>query len=426
MRPGRVFSGVRRSRQLPHGRSAVPFREDSSEDPSESVGDAVVELEPEEDDLEAVEELEPLEEVSDDIEDLEQVEDLAPVEDFLPIEDLASVPDDEEIVEELEAGDEDEDDEFNLESAREVEEIGERASPFLSAYTSFGTAFENTGWQESPSQSSRPTVYRADEIRPDAVAIYGIENKGSHHVVDMDDFVAFAGKHQSVIEERDGLVRIEASAYFGEYRDVDQRTQALAEQIIHRHSSSSIDDVLGAAFADLDFGDILGSEGAPMGEGPDSTESSLRVVSGGFELPFVTAAGDSSVRQVFRQLVRLTRRWDARVAVVMEQIPDGRLRASFGLGLPEDCSDELTLSPNSDIAQVIVPYRRVALLKRPLSGFRDFVGTCQAQKLGGINSWLLLPLKDAASPTLSDVGFSRSFEDLVDLTHQYEIVPRAV
>jgi hypothetical protein len=57
---------------------------------------------------------------------------------------------------------------------------------------------------------------------------------------------------------------------------------------------------------------------------------------------------------------------------------------------------------------------------------RDFAGSCQARRLTAISNWLLLPLTDSQKQRYLMVGFSRSFEDLVDLTTQYEIVPRAV
>ena len=308
----------------------------------------------------------------------------------------------------------------------DVEEVDHQPAPFFSAVSSFGSLPGQSQWRSEAGVADRPSVYRADEIRPETVAIRGIENTSTHHVVDLDDFVAFAGKNQTVIEQQEGLIRIEASAYFGEYRDVDQRTQALADQVMTRHTAQGIDAVFGASFGDLDFGDILGGDQTTSADVPDTPDSPLRVVSGGFELPYVTAAGDSGVRQVYRQLVRLTRRWDARVALLLEETPDHGMKGGFGLGLPEECPDQITLGRDSDLARTIVPYQRVALLKQPMSAFRDFAGSCQAQKLSAINNWLLLPLKDADHRRYLMVGFSRSFDDLMDLSVQYEIIPRAV
>ncbi|MFW5695223.1 MAG: hypothetical protein ACOCYB_08635, partial [Alkalispirochaeta sp.] len=308
----------------------------------------------------------------------------------------------------------------------EVEATDHQPTPFFSASSSFGSTNGPVRWRPDIDLPSRPSVYRADEIRPQAVAIRGIEHTGTHHVIDLDDFVAFAGRNQSVIEERDGLIRIEAAAYFGEYRDIDQRTQALAEQVMTRHMSQGIDAVLGASFGDLDFGDILGSDEPSSIDAADTSDSTLRVVSGGFDLPYVDAGGETGVRQVYRQLVRLTRRWDARVALLLEETPNRGLRGGFGLGMPEQCREPLSLGADSDLATTIVPHRRVVLLKEPLSVFRDFVGSCQADKLSAINSWLLLPLKDSDHRRYLMVGFSRTFEDLMDLAGKYEIIPRAV
>ncbi|MEX2445421.1 MAG: hypothetical protein WD492_17610 [Alkalispirochaeta sp.] len=390
---------------------------------TEVLDDAEVADEPQElqepEELEEVAELEPLDEDGD-LDELEEPEDLEEVSEFEVDSDVDGV--DSEEVEELEDESETDDESEPV----EVEDVDHYRTPFFSAVSSFGSAAELTQWRLDSPAPDRPSVYRADEIRPEAVAIRGIENTNTHHVVDLDDFVAFAGKNQTVIEEREGLIRIEASAYFGEYHEVDQRTQALADQVMTRRSSQGIDDVLGASFGNFDFGDILGGDESDASDPADSPDSPLRVVSGGFELPYVTAGGESGVRQVYRQLVRLTRRWNARVALLLEETRDHGLRGGFGLGMPEECSEQILLGAESDLARTIVPYQRVALLKQPLSAFRDFAGTCQAQKLSAINNWLLLPLKDSDKRRYLMVGFARSFDDLMDLSVQYEIIPRAV
>jgi hypothetical protein len=364
-------------------------------------------------------------EVEEEAAELEPVEEAEGVEELEPahIEEIsgADVPDDED-VEELE-------EDLIVDDGSDpvdLEEVGHQPAPFFSSASSFGSGEGQRQWRSEHVAADRPSVYRADEIRPEAVVIRGVENTSTHHVVDLDDFVAFAGKNQTVIEEREGIIRIEAAAYFGEYRDIDQRTQALADQVMTRHTSQGIDDVFGASFGDLDFGDILGGEASGTADPADTPDSPLRVVSGGFELPYINVGGDSGVRQVYRQLVRLTRRWDARVALLLEETPDHGLKGGFGLGMPEECNDQILLGPHSDLARAVVPYQRVALLKQPISTFKDFAGTCQAQRLSAINSWLLLPLKDADHRRYLMVGFSRSFDDLMDLSVQYEIIPRAV
>ncbi|HKK49311.1 MAG TPA: hypothetical protein VJ932_09450, partial [Alkalispirochaeta sp.] len=364
------------------------------------------------------------------IEELEHVAELVPVDDQNEVlEDIAEL----DAAEDDTSLDEEQIEELDYEAASDddsepvdVESIDHQPAPFFSSASSFGAGRAQMQWSSDSDTPGRPSVYRADEIRPEAVALRGIENTNTHHVIDLDDFVAFAGRNQTVIEERDGLIRIEAAAYFGEYRDVDQRTQALAEQVINRHISQGIDAVLGASFGDLDFGDILGTDTPSPVDTAETSDSTLRVVSGGFELPYVDTGGDSGVRQMYRQLVRLTRRWDARVALMLEQTEDYGLRGGFGLGMPEECSAPITLAPTSDLASTIVPYRRVVLLKQPIAAFRDFVGSCHAERLSAINSWLLLPLKDADRRRYLMVGFSRSFDDLLDLAGKYEIIPRAV
>jgi hypothetical protein len=150
----------------------------------------------------------------------------------------------------------------------------------------------------------------------------------------------------------------------------------------------------------------------------------LRFVSGGFELPYSGEGGDAGVRQVYRELVSLTRRWDARTAAVLEPASDGGLVGSFTLGLPADCPEQFRITADRDMVRNVFEFRRVALLKQRLSAFRDFGESCHARKLASIGSWLFLPLNTVTGAYLM-IGFQRSFEDLLDLTSRYDIVSRA-
>ncbi len=373
-------------------------------------------------DVDDPEELEALEEIAESDEPgsgaLEPVEELEPVdvEDLSPVRGTVAS---EELIEELDEV------QFDSAEALPIEEVGEGAPSFVSAFSSFGGASSIRDSLPSSTDGPAPTVPIRKETLPDEIVVRGIENTETHHIMEIEDFFASAGRRHSVFEERDGLIQIRAAAYFAEYRDIDQRVQLLAEQILLHHDLSSIDDVLKTAFDDLDFDDIFDDAESEQSSA-DHQDTALRIVSGGFEFPIRVDSGNVGVRQVYRELVQITRRWNARVALVLDELADGRMQGSFGIGLSEECDSSLSFEPDCDLVRNVVAFRRVALLKRPLSFFRDFADTCHASKLVSVNSWLLLPLRDTGARRYLMVGFSRPFDSLMDLTMRYDIVPRAV
>ncbi|MFW5643659.1 MAG: hypothetical protein ACOCYQ_06480, partial [Alkalispirochaeta sp.] len=412
--------------------------------------------------VEADEELEELDDASEDIgeavevaevEELEEFEELDQAEERRPPEETDEPEEVQELeeleesgaadeVEELDVVTEEEPELLPVDMAEEVEELSEveveddsvspavlldhSPRPFLSSATSFGGAFmrPSADTAEEGHRSHFTPVFRADELGLEKIVIHGLDNSSSYQVVELDDFIAFAGKTQTIIEEREGLAQIQATAYFDESRNVDQRILGLAEQVLHRRSLGGIEDVLGGAFDDIDFGDLFDGElQQGSGNGGDETGRTLRFVSGGFELPYTNESGDAGVRRVYRELVTLTRQWDARVAVILEPV-DGGFASSFTLGMPAECPESFTLPGHSDIVRNVCSYRRVALLKQRLGRFRDFGETCHARKLASVGSWLFLPLNTGTGSYLV-IGFTRSFEDLLDLTSRYEIVSRA-
>ena len=144
-------------------------------------------------------------------------------------------------------------------------------------------------------------------------------------------------------------------------------------------------------------------------------DGTLRAGSDGFLFPGVDGRGDSGVRQVYRQLVRITRRWQARVAIVLDQSKDGDAKGIFGLGLPDSCELPFTIPAQSDIAQVVLNLKRVLLLKKPLGYYQTLHASCYADKLSSIQSWVFFPLVRGDTQRYLVVGFSRSFDDLTDL-----------
>ncbi|MCG8480789.1 MAG: hypothetical protein MI724_16975, partial [Spirochaetales bacterium] len=366
--------------------------------------------------LELLEEIEEWDEPEPDAPEL--VEELAPIaaEDPLPVRDTVASG---EVIEELDEV------QFDSAEALPIEEVGEGATSLVSAFSSFGGASSIRDSLSSPTDDPQPAIPIRRDILPDEIVVRGIENTDTHHVMEIEDFFASAGRRRNVFEERDGLVQIQAAAYFAEYHDIDQRVQVLAEQILLHHDLSGIDDVLKAAFDDLDFDDIF-DDAESVSSSAGQQDTALRVASGGFEFPIKVDSGNVGVRQVYRELVQITRRWNARVALVLDELTDGRMQGSFGIGLSEECDSSLALQPDCALVRNVIAFRRVALLKRPLSFFRDFADTCQASKLVSVNSWLLLPLRDTGARRYLMVGFSRPFDSLIDLTMRYDIVPRAV
>ncbi len=387
---------------------------------------------------ESLEDVEDLEEISagPDDENVEELEELEPIDQddavrFLEVVSDSEAPiieldrvQDEEVVGELETVEDDDG------TVHPVLLIESSQMPFLSSSMSFGGQFvKPTGVsEEHTEQPVRTAFFRSDEIGSERVIIRGLENNISYQVVELDDFLTFAGKNQSIIDERNGIAQIQAAAYFVENPRVDVRIQNLADQIINHQTVGSIEDVMANAFDDMDFGDLFDADSSGSNQTVpafgERSDTSLRLVSGGFALPHTGESGDAGVRQVYRELVGLTRRWDARVAVILESRQDGGVVGSFSLGMPSECPDPFKIPSDSDIFENVFAYRRVGLLKKKLGAFRDFEENCYARRLASINSWLLLPLS-SDSGTYLMVGFARTFEDLLEISSRYEIASRA-
>ncbi|TVR69441.1 MAG: hypothetical protein EA427_08520, partial [Spirochaetaceae bacterium] len=162
------------------------------------------------------------------------------------------------------------------------------------------------------------------------IRIGGPQITVAYHVVEIEEFVAMSQASHSVIDERNGLVQIDSGAFFTDPSDLDHRVQVLADQVINHSHVETIDSVFGSAFDDLDFGDILNAsdeQTTPRSPDiPDQREVPLRLGAEGFELTASLDNSDTGIRQVYRQLVRLTGLWDARAAMILEQGSDGVIR----------------------------------------------------------------------------------------------------
>ncbi|TVR69203.1 MAG: hypothetical protein EA427_08870 [Spirochaetaceae bacterium] len=111
--------------------------------------------------------------------------------------------------------------------------------------------------------------------------------------------------------------------------------------------------------------------------------------------------------------------------MIVEEGSVGVIRSSFALGLPDDWSAGLELTPDSDFARHIVPFRRVVLLKQNLSDFRDFQNTAFRGRFSLVQNWLLIPLVAKERLRYLMIGFPRKYEDLNELSAKNEIIPNA-
>ncbi|SIQ70581.1 hypothetical protein SAMN05920897_11367 [Alkalispirochaeta americana] len=318
------------------------------------------------------------------------------------------------------------------EEVLEAEELSPSGSPFLGFNFSFSgrAAPATTVFPESEGRFGKNTS-EADEAESGGARIRGAANTLTHQAVELEEFVNLNTSWVQVIGERDGLVHIQSEAYHGEGASSreDRLLHKLVDQIVNHRHVETIDALFGNAFGDLSFEDILEDSdsgvdhAARRGDIPDAP---LRLGANGFEFSASLEEGDAEVRQVYRQLVKLTRIWNARAATVLEAGDDNSITSSFSLGLPEDWSDDFRLEPECDLAQCIFPHRRVLLLKQNLREYRDFSGVSFGEHFPPVHSWLLLPLQSRERQRYLMVGFLQKHNTLKDLCRETEIFPGAV
>ena len=275
------------------------------------------------------------------------------------------------------------------------------------------------GSQELPS-NTRVTVHPAQKP---LYSIHGLTNSDAFQLVDVDDFAALLVRNSKVIEERGGLPYIDTSAFTRKSPRIDLQTQTLAYQIIAHRNEASFDEVLQSRYGDLDLDDVLGKSANKHPTGNETPPNSLAIGYGGFDLG--VGSTDGSEHEVYRRLVRLIQRWDARSACILDRQDDAGWSAHFSIGMPQSCPSVFSLAPDTELAHNVFDLKRVLLLKCPLSTLRDFDGDCHAEQLELIRSWLWVPLEHHGGRYLM-VGFARSFENLVDLSTRTQIVAEAV
>ena len=391
--------------------TAAKGRSRSGPDPAEPM-----EAEPAEaEDLEPVEaeDLEPVE-----MEDLEPAEaepadaaeaEPAEVEDFEPVEveDLETAE-----VEDLEPVEVESADAAEAETA-EVENLESAANDGQSGAISSGN-----------SRELQPNVRAtAPPVPKSLYSVRGLIDSDTFQLVDIDDFAALLMQNSRVIEEHAGLPYIDTSAFGRKSPRIDLQTQTLADQIITHRNEASFDEVLHSRYGDLDLDDVLGTSDEANLPHSETPPSGLSIRHGGFD--FGVASTDGSEHEVYRGLVRLTRRWNARLACILERRSDAGWSVRFAIGMPQNCPDALNLGPDAELVRNVFALKRVLLMKRPLSMFRDFDDSCHAEQLESIWSWLWVPLEHRDGRYLL-VGFARSFEDLADLSTRTQIVAEAV
>lgn len=141
------------------------------------------------------------------------------------------------------------------------------------------------------------------------------------------------------------------------------------------------------------------------------------------ELPSLVDRSDAGIRQVYRHLVHISRRWDAQVAVLFEQTPSG-WDGSFSLGLSEQCPEALRVTSDRDFARHVLSVGRVALLRRPLRAYRSFAGECHAEMLPKLSTWVFLPIESRERALYLGLGFARAFEDLREVARRLGSIDR--
>ena len=274
------------------------------------------------------------------------------------------------------------------------------------------------------SQELQPNVRAAASPAPRSLyRVRGLVDSDAFQLVDVDDFAALLMRHSRVIEERAGLPYIDSSAFGRKSPKIDLQTQTLADQIITHRNEASFDEVLYSRYGDLDLDDVLGTSDETDPPHSETPPNGLAIGYGGFD--FGVASSDGSEHEVYRGLVRLTRRWSARLACILERQSDACWSVRFAIGMPQNCPDALKLGPDTELARNVFALKRVLLLKRPLAMFQDFDGSCHAEQLESIWSWLWVPLEHRESRYLL-VGFPHAFEDLDDLSTRTQIVAEAV
>ena len=274
------------------------------------------------------------------------------------------------------------------------------------------------------SQELQPNVRAGASPAPRSLyRVRGLVDSDAFQLVDVDDFAALLMRHSRVIEERAGLPYIDSSAFGRKSPKIDLQTQTLADQIITHRNEASFDEVLYSRYGDLDLDDVLDTSDETDPPHSETPPNGLAIGYGGFD--FGVASSDGSEHEVYRGLVRLTRRWSARLACILERQSDACWSVRFAIGMPQNCPDALKLGPDTELARNVFALKRVLLLKRPLAMFQDFDGSCHAEQLESIWSWLWVPLEHRESRYLL-VGFAHAFEDLDDLSTRTQIVAEAV
>jgi len=130
---------------------------------------------------------------------------------------------------------------------------------------------------------------------------------------------------------------------------------------------------------------------------------------------------DLGIRRVYRALIRISRRLDARAGILFEY-GNGMYSGTVSIGLPDECASGIELNPQMDLTRNVLRFSRVALLKRPVGEFSDFGETCLSNRLSALGSWLFIPTSVAKNPVYILLGFATAYHDLQDLTNRREVI----
>ncbi len=255
------------------------------------------------------------------------------------------------------------------------------------------------------------------------IRIRGIENGPTHQIMDLEDFVLLMTNRENVIEEREGVPRVIARAYTIRDLHLDTGLLNLVDEVVENRRRGGIEDLFGDAF---DFGSF-DEDGVDRQENRPSNRllGDQRVV-----LPELDDILDESnnidhtdmgERRVYRALIRMSRRLDARAAVIFEST-DNVYHGGISIGLPEECSGLMDLSADNDMVRNVMRFSRVALLKRPAGEFLGFTDTCLSTRLANLSSWLMLPVNSENRPVYLMLGFTTIFSDLQEFANRQQLI----
>ncbi|MFP4483758.1 MAG: hypothetical protein ACLFO1_02780, partial [Spirochaetaceae bacterium] len=124
---------------------------------------------------------------------------------------------------------------------------------------------------------------------------------------------------------------------------------------------------------------------------------------------------------IFKSLVAFTRIWAARAVLVLTETEDGSYKASYGLGVNEECLDQFVIGPETAVKKALFDRRRLALLKQPIARFKDFASLCSGVDLEVFRRTLIIPVVFRSEPAYVILSVRDNVERIKDFFDLGEI-----